>query len=521
MQRTAKSLGLAFLLTALAASAGLAGDLNGTLKLGYIVKDETAGDISAIQETYNIYEGFAVSQVKLNGRLGGRNYFNLDVNDINLNSRRGRFAYRVPDVGKLTVRYDRYRQLYDMDGSVTSERENWRIGGVLTPRKGLRITGDYSIQNKNGDRLATPEGTNSFLGNQYDYGLQTGRFEVEARRGSRGLAAGYELSRFTDGDLTLAKRKGDIFSLRANGSDFLFPTKVSHFLRGSYGKQRLTEADLDYQLGAFQYLGTVRPSRAFQFQYRLDLSRIDNQSTRLQTDLVRNDFDLTWYNGIGKLFGGFGYVTNDDDVTLTSYNVWRVGGTASYGKWVTGKLSYATSEKEDQAKRTLLKDIESSRLRASIHARPSDPLTLGVSYVDRVREFPIIRVKATGQRYSAFGRYAVQGKGAINLDYSYSDEEYIDRVAGFDADNHTVTGRIDINAIKDLRLSAGLTYLDIGKDMDVEKSIMMFEGHYTLMNDYFIELKYNVYNYDDYVLLDRYYTANVVWVNIGYNLSLD
>ena len=39
--------------------------------------------------------------------------------------------------------------------------------------------------------------------------------------------------------------------------------------------------------------------------------------------------------------------------------------------------------------------------------------------------------------------------------------------------------------------------------------------------DYFVQVKYNVYNYDDYLLLDRYYTANVVWLNVGYKLSID
>ena len=50
------------------------------------------------------------------------------------------------------------------------------------------------------------------------------------------------------------------------------------------------------------------------------------------------------------------------------------------------------------------------------------------------------------------------------------------------ADNKAVTGRIDYEAIKDLRLSAGLTWLDIGKDLDTEKSILGFEGEYTFMD---------------------------------------
>jgi hypothetical protein len=32
-------------------------------------------------------------------------------------------------------------------------------------------------------------------------------------------------------------------------------------------------------------------------------------------------------------------------------------------------------------------------------------------------------------------------------------------------------------------------------------------------------VQYNVYNYDDYLLTSRLYTANVVWFNVGYEFS--
>jgi hypothetical protein len=83
-----------------------------------------------------------------------------------------------------------------------------------------------------------------------------------------------------------------------------------------------------------------------------------------------------------------------------------------------------------------------------------------------------------------------------------------------------VTGRVEFDRIKDLRLAAGLTYVDIGRDLDIEKSIVSLEGVYTMLNDYHLEIKYNAYNYDDYILLDRYYTANVVRINVGYDFHL-
>ncbi len=43
---------------------------------------------------------------------------------------------------------------------------------------------------------------------------------------------------------------------------------------------------------------------------------------------------------------------------------------------------------------------------------------------------------------------------------------------------------------------------------------------YTVLDDLHVEVKYNVYNYDDYMILNRYYTANVVWFNVAYDLHV-
>lgn len=520
MQRNARVPGL---ILALLLPAGLvaAGELKGTVKLGAISLDEEAGDLSAIQETANIYEGFAVSQVKLAGRLGAAGTFDLDVQEVNLDSRRGLLTWRVDDLAQVTARYDRRRQLFDADGAATTKRENWRLGARLTPAQWLRLTGDFSRQTRQGDRLAYPVQSGGRTLTLVDHTLSTGRMEAEVRGGGRSVAFGYELSRFADDRLPAAERQGDVLSVRASLPCLLLPGKVSHFVRGSYGRQRLVQPELDYTMSTLQYVGVVRPSRPLQADYRLYLSRIDHDATGLRTLQTRNDFGLTWFHSFGQLFGGYGYVTNDDDRTLTSDNAWRVGAVLRDGKAISAKVSYASSEKTDTENLTLLKDITSSRLRISMDANPSDRVSFGVSYVDHDREFPVLGVKAEGQRYTTSGRYAVPDWATFSVDYTYADDVYQDQGPGFAADNHAVSGRFELQRIRNLELAAGLTYLDIGKDLDIEKSILMFSGQYHLQEDTFVEVKYNVYNYDDYVLLDRYYTANVVWVNVGYKLSVD
>ena len=83
MRRIATISSLAALLLVLALPAA-AETLEGTVKLGVITKDEDTSDVTAIQETVNIYDGFSVSQVALRGALGGGSTFRLDLEEMNL-----------------------------------------------------------------------------------------------------------------------------------------------------------------------------------------------------------------------------------------------------------------------------------------------------------------------------------------------------------------------------------------------------------------------------------------------------
>lgn len=523
MPRRITTLGLTgMMVLALLATSAQAGDLQGEIKLGGIVKDEEAGsDLTAIHETFNIHEGFNLSRVNLNGRLGQKNFFSLDLHEASLDSRRGNFTFRIPDLGKLRLRYRNHRQLLDAAGGLASEREDYRGYLVLTPTPTLKLTADYGIQERDGDRVVYQAGGPGITGGEYEYQLQTGNVGLEYTKGARSFGLGYAFSDFQDETTVAADRRSGLFSVRFRGPCLLAPTKYSHFVRASFGRQELENLGTESTLGTFQYLGVLEPARPFQLKYRFYADRVSNDVTGFKTDYLRNDVDLTVRSKAGSVYGGYGYVTLDDDATLTETSAWRAGATARISPHLKAKFSYAGSQKTDQEQLTLLKDVESNRFRASLTAKPSEELTMGLAYAERTREFPLLDVSAEGERWSAYGRLVRPGLGALHLDFSYSDDEYDDLYGGYRADNRTVTGRVDLEFIQNLRLSTGLTYLNIGRDLDIEKSILSFEGQWDLLADTFVEVKYNVYNYDDYVLLDRYYTANVVWMNVGHRFSID
>lgn len=506
------------LVITLAAATPSAGALDGTVKLGGIIMNQT-GDPSTVQETYNIHDGFSLAQISLNGTLNPRHYFALNLRDINLDARQGDFVYRLPGTFKLTAGFDQHRQVFSTDGRVNSVRKDWKTGAQFTPVPWLGLSGGFNVQTRDGDRLPFPSGTLNVLGSRYDNALKNGEFTADVHRGRRGIAVGFRASSFTDQLDPAADRTGQVVSARLY-SPCIFYDKWTHLLRAAYGNRRLSNADLEYTLSSFQYTGVIQPVEAIRFRYNFDANRIDDQSTRLMTDRFQNDFDATYLYRYGQVSGGYGYETNDDDRTLTSYHNWRVGTAFRHGKLVSAKVDYASRVRKDQEELTLLKDVEASQVRAKLQVQPREDVVLGGGYSRRERELPDLGVTVDGELASAFGRYDLKGWGALSADYSFSTDDYLDLAGGFHTESQFVTGRVEFERVRNLRLAGGATWMDVGGDLDIEKAIVFVEGIYTLANDYSIELKYNAFNYDDYILLDRYYTANVLRINLGYNLHL-
>jgi hypothetical protein len=500
----------------LAGSATFAGSLDGTVKLGGIIMNQT-GDRTAVQETYNIYDGFSLAQISLAGTLEPRQYFALNLRDINLDARQGDLVYRMPGTFKLTAGFDQHRQIFSPDGRVNSGRKDWKTAAQYTPNPWLGLSGGFNYLTRDGDRLPFPAGTLAALGDRYDNALKSGEVTAQVHKDRRGAAVTYRASSFSDELDPSADRTGQVVSARLY-TPCKFTDKLTHLVRAAYGTRKLSNSDLEYKMSSFQYTGVLQPVTAFQLRYAFDANRVDDQSTRLKTDRFQNDLDATLLYKHGQISGGYGYETNDDDRSLTYYNNWRVGTVFRCGKTVNARVDYSSRVKKDQEELTLLKDIEASQFRAKLQLQPREGIVLGGSYAQRERELTDLGVSIDGDVAGGFGRYEVKGWGALSADYSYDD--YDDLAGGFRTESQFVTGRVEFERIRDLRLAGGVTYMDIGKDLDIEKSIVFLEGTYTLANDYQLEVRYNTYNYDDYILLNRYYTANVLRINVGYNLHL-
>lgn len=508
---------MAILIAALAPAAASANTVSGTVQVGGIFVDEE-GDRSTVQETYDLYDGFVVSRVHLTGLVDPRSSFSLDLRDLNLDSRSGQFAWRTPRRFRLTAGYDRSRQVFDPARGVTAERQDWRLGARFTPGSLLALSADAGYVTREGERLAFPAGTATALGDRYDHALFTTRLAADVQSGRRGGGVSLGLSSFGDDANEGADRTGRVVAARLY-APMPFYDKWTSLLRGSYGVRELDDGGVEHTLSSFRYTAVVRPRDAYELKYGFDASRVDDDALDNRTDRVQNDVDASWFHRLGRLSAGYGYETHDDDRSLTSYHSWRAGASLRPHPRASARLEYAGRVKRDEEELTLLQDVESSRIRAKLEVRPVESLVVSGDYARREREFPDIDVSVEGTVTGVLARWDVRGWGAVSADYSHVDDEYDNLLAPFETRSNVVTARVETARVPRLTLAGGLTYLDIRGDLDIEKSMVFVEGRLQLPGPYHLSAKYNVYNYDDYVLIDRYYTANVVRIDLGYDLG--
>ena len=492
--------------------------LDGTLKLGGVIRNQT-GDRSTVQETFNVFDGFAVTQIRLDGPVAPGQYLDLDVRDANLESRRVSLAYRLPGTFQFTGGYQQHRQVFSPDGAVDARRRDWKVGSQYSPTRWLSLSGAFDSQTRDGDRLPYPLGSTGVLGTRYDNALRTGEVTADVHGGRRGAAVTYRASGYTDDLDGGARRTGQVVSARLY-MPCAFTSKLTHLLRAAYGTSRLSGRDLDVTLASFQYTGVLQPVDALQVRYAFESARTDAHATRLRTDRIQNSLDASWIHRFGQLSGGYAYETNDDDRSLTSYNTWRGGAILHAGKVVDAKFDVTSRVKKDQEELTLLKDLDASQLRARLQVRPYEPLTLGAGYARRERDFTDLHVDLKGDVLNTFAHWTLPGWGELSGDFSASRDDGRDLSGGFHTRSRIVTARLDVERIRNVRLAGGVTWLDYRRDLDQEKSLGFAEGVFTLRDAYHLEVRYNVYNFDDYIQLSRYYTANVLRIDLAYDFHL-
>ncbi len=112
--------------------------------------------------------------------------------------------------------------------------------------------------------------------------------------------------------------------------------------------------------------------------------------------------------------------------------------------------------------------------------------------------------------------------GRFTFTYSYYVGKYENRsdLTGYEFSDHILTGMYTPKSYRQFTVSVGGTYWRGYRDQNIEKFSLNFVGRYDFPHGHALEVKYDVYNYDDYLLVNNYYTGNIVEVNLIKSISL-
>jgi len=500
---------------------------DGRVRMGGVWLDET-GNESTMPETYNLYDGFFLSSIYLKGRANPRTYLTLDLNDINQKNRRGVLDFRRTGTLRLLSRFTESRWVFDPTSAVDAGRKNWFNTLSWTPWDFLWFSADYNLQTRDGNRLGLFPGREGWLGTQYDHNLHRYRLEGQARA-DNGIGGTLAYDGVMQRDALDPRLERDGYLVSAN---FHVPgyyiKNLTHVLRGAVGRSEIRESGLGFDLVNFQYTGVWRALDWLRLRYRFFGSEVEDEATTLTTDNLQNDIDGTFSYRIASMTLGYGWEALDDDRSVTTTHKFRGALSVRDPKnRVSGRVAYDGRDKNDAEDSTLLRDRENQRLDVRVDAKPFTPLTLGARFSDRERKYQDLGTEADGieaTAYAAWRETAARDFVAVTevgVEYTHADQHYDNFFGVENIVSNAVTGRVGLVLWKDLGVAGSFTYLEMEEDLDLEKSIISIGASYRFPRGILADVTYNVYNFDDYVLINRFYTANVVWFNVGYEFSTE
>jgi hypothetical protein len=505
----------------LGTSLNAAGDGQGSIRLGYTFIDEE-GNLGVNQETYNLYEGAALS-------LSNWNYFfdngisvTAQLDNITLNNRNLRATIRKP--GRFTVSgyHNQYRRTYDFNGGRFTRRRASGGQAVVQPHKYVKLFGGYSVTEKHGTNMEilSPVSDTVLFSSDYLHSRFNVGGQIDCRYGF--LRAEYRQFTFDDRVRSASDRQAKEVSVTASTT---IPKYDWILLSGGYRYRLDKMNNRTLELETNQGWGGTKVylPRNFIFDYRILFARTRHTGNLLETDNVYNTAALgkNW-PGYGGVRVGYENRIVDDLVDRTVSNGLFVSSWYNYRSRLFVNFRVSTRSKDVVTGATLTGNEEVTLHRLSVKYRDNDWGTVTALWEGRIRENEDI--KSTVDYNILTGTLALQRKkcGRMNITYSYYVGVYDNRGDNvrFEFSDHLVTGMIYPNEYHNVTFEFGGTYYRSRRDVDVEKFSLRFGVSYAFLKDHRLEVRYNVYNYDDLVTRGLYYTANIVEVNIVKDLKL-
>ncbi|MCX6835439.1 MAG: hypothetical protein NTW07_09960 [candidate division Zixibacteria bacterium] len=506
---------VALTVTLLTTAIQAAGSGAGAVRLGYTYLDED-GSRAVNQETHNSYEGLGVSlnQWHYNWDSGMR--LKADLNNVTLNNRNLRFSIGKPGSFGLSVTNSQYRRIYSDSGNDYTRRRATNVQANYQPTQHVKLNAGYGRMDKHGKDFFVLPAISDTVSRSTDWSQNTYNLGAQFGDGIRLFRADYRRFDFTDNTPLAANRTADLINLQASSA---LPRYDWAVVSGglNYRKDKAAKTETELKTSQYWTGAKLNFTSTLYTDYRL-IYAINDRSTPARTiDNYSNSIVLgkSW-----SLWGGarVGYENRvgDDFVSRTKSDGLLVSAWLKPAEKWYFNCGVSTHKSDVTDGVTLLGD--ENRTNHTIVAKFIEPQWGDISarWDGRIRKNDDLTSKVDYDILSGEVNLSRPKLGRLTVSYSHYTGSYTNQsdVTSYEFVEHLLTGHAYPVAYKNFTVDGGGTYYRSQRDQDVEKFSLDLGVSYQFPRSYRVEVRYNVFNFDDFLFLDKYYTANIVEVSL-------
>jgi len=502
-------------------SVAYSGSGSARLSAGYTYLDEE-GNLSVNQTTFNLYEDPTISIEDFLYRFDNGLRLRADLTNIILNNRNLRLGLDKPGLFGVRLHHNQYRRFYDFDGGSYTRRH--RSGGNLwvRPHRYLKLFGGGSYVGKSGQMvdLFDAASVNTI---DVDYTQQYYNGGAQVNHEGRMFRAEFRGSDFTNNEDASRDQSRTSILLTAAGPlpKYDFVSVFGGFRKFS---TEYTASDFEITSNRGWSGASVQLPENFSVKYSFVFDRTGSDSDFVKTDNVSHSVYATHtWPRIAFLTAGYQKDYNDDFEGDVQANSFYFAGWLRPIESLDFRAEVGTRAEEVKGGVRLVGGEDHFRYKFTAKHRCKDhgALTLGID--SRTRKNDMLGSESeftrfTGQLDGQLADYAHFTGG-----YTYSQGDFENNEQIFEFADHTVYGDVTSRECHNLVAGFGFTYYQSKRDLDVVKSSLRFSGAYRFLEFYRLEVKYSVFNFDDFLYTDQfdeYYTGNIVEMRITRDISL-
>jgi hypothetical protein len=503
----------ALLILPIVLSVALAQSGSGDLKVGYIYIDEE-GNRSLSHSSFNYFDGASVSVENFHYRFENGFRIRSDLRNINLDNRNLSFGFEKSGRFGADVNTNRYRRIYDFEGDSQTRRDLTGANIWFYPSRYLKVYALGSFNTVSGDVADLFDPAVPAVSRGIDYDRSKYGVGVRIKYLGRMFQAEYNTISYTDNldeSYDRTRKKIKLFG------HFPVPDYEWLTLSGSLAKFETENDATGFKLEATTAKGvvTTRLLRDFTATYVSYFTRAGSDSDFVETDNLAHLIYVS-YNHPGKFSftAGYQYDINDDYEDVVKADSYYLSGRINpHEGFELNTILGVRSEEVDEGAR-LVGDEDRTRFKVRGKYEKPDIGSLRIGIENRVRKNNQLDSEADFVRYFAQGSFKDLEYFDVSGGYSYSKGDYENAGEDFVFESQQVNLNINSREYRNLTGGFGLTYFRSKLDLDTENINLMFTGSYRFKGATKAEITYRVFNFDDFLFLDQYYTENIVEINL-------